>query len=275
MSAQTRTVTVNFPSRDQQKNQGVRFGGREFVVIAGPCAIESREQFSAAAEGVKSAGAVLLRGGIHKMRTNPASFQGLGNDAFSFIKDVKNAVGLPFVSEVTDPRQISDLASIVDMFQVGSRNMYNYALLKELGQTKIPVLLKRGFSATVEEWLLAADYIVKGGNDNVVLCERGIRTFETTTRNTLDLNSVAYVKAHSSFPVIVDPSHGTGRPELIAPLAMAAAAVGADGIMVEVHPDPSRSLSDAHQALNFAQFADITRGLSSLLAAMGRELAHA
>lgn len=271
MNAQTRTVTVKYATNDGQRE--VRIGGREFVVIAGPCAVESREQFEAAAQGVKTAGATLLRGGIHKMRTNPASFQGLGNDAFGFIKSIKTTVGMPFVSEVTDPRQLGDLSPIVDMFQVGSRNMYNYALLKELGQLKTPVLLKRGFSATVEEWLLAAEYIVKGGNENVVLCERGIRTFETTTRNTLDLNSVAYVKAHAPFPVIVDPSHGTGRPELIAPLALAATAVGADGLMIEVHPEPSRSLSDAHQALGFEQFAAITENVARLLQATGREMA--
>lgn len=272
MGAQTRIVTVKY---DKQSAAGreICFGGREFVVIAGPCAVESREQFQTTAEGVKAAGAGFLRGGVHKMRTNPASFQGLGNDAFQFIKDIKASVGLPFVSEVTDPRQISDLAGVVDMFQVGSRNMYNYALLKELGRVNIPVLLKRGFSATVEEWLLAADYIVKGGNENVVLCERGIRTFETTTRNTLDLNSVAYVKAHSSFPVIVDPSHGTGRPELIKPLSLAAAAVGADGLIIEVHPDPARSLSDAHQALSFEQFRDITDGLARVLEATDRQMA--
>ncbi len=273
MGAQTRTVTVKYQSPSAGARE-IRFGGRDFVVIAGPCAVESREQLQAAATGVKAGGAVFLRGGVHKMRTNPASFQGLGGEAFKFIAEIKAAAGLPFVSEVTDPRQIGDLAAVVDMFQVGSRNMYNYALLAELGRLRTPVLLKRGFSATVEEWLLAADYIVRGGNENVVLCERGIRTFETTTRNTLDLNSVAYVKAHSPFPVIVDPSHGTGRPELIPPLSLASAAVGADGLIVEVHPDPARSLSDAHQALDFAQFNSITEGVARVLEATGRTLAR-
>jgi 3-deoxy-7-phosphoheptulonate synthase len=272
----TKTVTVKFGEKFGEKSgkaQELRFGGTEFVVLAGPCAVESREQFLAAAQGVKKAGAAMLRGGIHKMRTNPESFQGLGNGAFSFINEVKNQVGMPFISEVTDARQIGDMTSVVDMFQVGSRNMYNYALLKELGQTQTPVMLKRGFSATVDEWLKAADYIVKGGNENVILCERGIRTFEPTTRNTLDLNSVAYVKAHSSFPVIVDPSHGTGRPELIKPLSLASAALGADGLIIEVHPNPKESLSDAHQALSFEQFADIMADTQKVLTALGRKVA--
>jgi len=248
-------------------------GDGRFSIIAGPCAVESREQLLTAAQGVKAAGAVCLRGGIHKMRTNPASFQGLGAEAFSFIGEVKRQAGMPFVSEITDPRQIGDLVELVDLFQVGSRNMYNYSLLKELGQTRKPVLLKRGFSATVEEWLHAAEYVIKGGNDQVILCERGIRTFETTTRNTLDLNSVAYLKAHTPFAVIVDPSHGTGRPELIKPLALAAAAVGADGIMVEVHPQPTQSLSDAQQALSVEQFQEIAQNVEAVLHALGRQVA--
>lgn len=266
MNLSTKTVTVKFGT-----NRELRFGGNEFAVLAGPCAVESRDQFMTAAQGVKKSGANMLRGGIHKMRTNPESFQGVGNGAFSFINEVKQTVGLPFVSEVTDPRQIGDMLSVVDMFQVGSRNMYNYSLLKELGRTKTPVLLKRGFSATVEEWLLAADYIVKGGNENVVLCERGVRTFETTTRNTLDLNSVAYVKRNSPFPVIVDPSHGTGRPELIKPLSLAAAALGADGLMIEVHPNPKESLSDAFQALSFDQFTDIMVDVEKVLTVLGQK----
>ncbi len=267
MNECTRPVTIQFG-----ENQAVRFGGPEFTVIAGPCAIESPSQLSAAARSVKASGASVLRGGIHKMRTNPKSFQGVGNEAFHFIKEVKASVGLPLVSEITDPRQIGDLMDIVDMFQVGSRNMYNYSLLKELGTLRKPVLLKRGFSATVEEWLLAADYVVKGGNENVILCERGIRTFETTTRNTLDLNSVAYIKAHSTFPVIVDPSHGTGRRELIKPLALASAAVGADGLMIEAHPEPDQSLSDAFQALSLDAFDDLMKGVESVLQAVGRRL---
>lgn len=265
----TQTVRIKFNDRE------VALGTGSVAVIAGPCAIESREVLLEAARAVKSAGACLLRGGIYKMRTQPDSFQGLGATAFSFIDEVKREVGMPLVSEVTDPRQISDMMSIVDMFQVGSRNMYNYELLKELGSLRKPVLLKRAFAATVDEWLKAADYLVKGGNDQVVLCERGIRTFEPTTRNTLDLNSVAYLKAHSSFPVIVDPSHGTGRPELIGPMSLAAIAAGADGLIIEVHPRPKEALSDAHQALNIAQFESIITQTEKVAKALGRELVPA
>ena len=224
------------------------------------------------AQGVKSAGATILRGGIFKMRTSHETFQGLGAEAFSFIKEIKQLVGLPLVSEVTDPRQISDLMSLVDMFQVGSRNMYNYSLLRELGQVGKPVLLKRGFSATVDEWLKAADYIADGGNQKIVLCERGIRTFETVTRNTLDLGSVAYLKLHAPWPVIVDPSHATGRPELIQPMSAAALACGADGVMIEVHPRPSEAKSDGHQALTFANFHKTVEALRKIAPAVGRQL---
>ena len=228
----------------------IEFGGVNIPVIAGPCAIESKEQLLQTGQGVRALGASMLRGGIYKMRTNPNSFQGIGEKAYSFINQVKSEIHMPLISEVIDPRQIADMMSSVDVFQIGSRNMYNYSLLKEVAKTGKPVMLKRGFSATIEEWLNAADYILQGGNPNVILCERGIRTFETKTRNTLDLNAVAYIKAHTSFTVIVDPSHGTGRPELIAPMAAAAIAAGADGIMVEVHIDPLHSKSDAFQALS-------------------------
>ncbi len=254
----------------------VKIGGelerREFAVIAGPCSIESRDQFRNAALSVKAAGATVLRGGIFKMRTNPNAFQGLGTTSFALIKEVKNETQMPLCSEVMDPRQISDLMEVVDCFQVGSRNMYNYSLLLELGQTKKPVMLKRGLSATVEEWVLAAEYIMKGGGTDIIMCERGIRTFETITRNTLDLNAVAYLKAHTHFPVIVDPSHGTGRPELIAPMALAAAAAGADGIMIEVHPNPKEALSDGFQALTPQQFSDLMGPLQAVVEATGRKL---
>lgn len=248
------------------------FGDGRVAIIAGPCSIESREHLRETAIGVKAAGASFLRGGIFKMRTSAESFQGLGSDAFGFIREVKHETKMPLVSEITDPRQISDIAATVEMFQVGSRNMYNYELLKELGALKKPVLLKRAFAATVDEWIKAADYVVKGGNDNVILCERGIRTFEPTTRNTLDLNSVAYLKAHTSFPVIVDPSHGTGRPELIGPMSLAAVAAGADGLIIEVHPRPSEALSDAHQALNFAQFTRIVEQVTKVAGALDRKV---
>lgn len=248
------------------------FGDGRLTMIAGPCSIESRDQFRETAAGVKAAGATFLRGGVYKMRTSPNSFQGIGLAGFEDVLRVKKEMGLPLVSEVTDVRQIGDLANIVDMFQVGARNMYNYELLRELGLLRKPVLLKRSFSATVDEWLKAADYILKGGNDDIILCERGIRTFEPTTRNTLDLNSVAYLKTHTSFPVVVDPSHGTGRPELILPMSLAAVGAGADGLMIEVHPRPSEALSDADQALNFTQFADIVIQVRKVAEALGRQV---
>jgi 3-deoxy-7-phosphoheptulonate synthase len=248
----------------------VIIGDGRFVVVAGPCSIESQEHFSDVARFVGSHGASLLRGGIFKLRTNPGSFQGLGHAGYRIAQQIREEVGLPLVVEVTDPRQIHDLDAIVDCFQVGSRNMHNYELLKELGLTRKPVLLKRSFAGLIKEWLYAADYVFKGGNDQVILCERGIRTFETTTRNTLDLNAVAYLKATTNFPVLVDPSHGTGSSELVEPLSLAAAAVGADGIIVEVHPVPSQALSDGMQALNYPQFEHLTLKLDTLLHALGR-----
>lgn len=248
-------------------------GGAEFAVIAGPCSIESAEHFREVATRVQQSGAVLLRGGMFKLRTSPDSFQGLGPDAYQLVKKIKQEVGLGFVSEVTDPRQIDAFAPLVDAFQVGSRNMHNYDLLKELGRTRIPVLLKRGFSGLIKEWLLAAEYIIRGGNDQVVLCERGIRTFETATRNTFDLNAVAYIKEHTHFPIIADPSHATGESALVAPMALAAAAAGADGLMIEVHPRPQEALSDGFQALTYSQFDQLMIQLSQLLPVVGREMA--
>jgi 3-deoxy-7-phosphoheptulonate synthase len=245
-----------------------------FSVFAGPCSVESLEQFSKTAQFVKSHGAVGLRGGIFKLRTNPNSFQGLGAEAYDIVKSVKAKVGLPFVSEVTDPRQISDLENVVDMFQVGSRNMHNYALLKELGHSERPVLIKRGFSALIKEWVLAAEYVAQAGNENVILCERGIRTFENATRNTFDINAIAYAKRHSPFPVIADPSHGTGIADLVAPVTLAAAVAGADGLLVEVHPNPPEALSDGYQSLSFPQFEAMMNQLEKVLAALGRKLEH-
>lgn len=248
-------------------------GEQPFVVIAGPCSIESEEHLHQVANFVGTHGAVALRGGIFKLRTQPTTFQGLGRDAYDIVKKVKNETHLPFVSEVTDPRQIEDLIEVVDAFQVGSRNMHNYALLKELGRTNKPVLLKRGFAALIKEWLYAADYLLKEGNDRIVLCERGIRTFETATRNTFDLNAIAYIKQHSPYPVIADPSHGTGHSSLVTPLALAAAAAGADGLLIEVHPDPARAKSDGYQTLNYAQFDDLMERLKKILHALDRPLA--
>lgn len=260
----------------EYRTQAVKIGNSwvgdgRFAVIAGPCAIESLEHFLEVSRFVKNHGAAFLRGGLFKLRTSPESFQGLGEMAYEIARKVCAETHLPLMAEVTDPRQIDRLMDVVECFQVGSRNMHNYELLKELGLTNKPVLLKRGFAALVKEWLLAADYILKGGNEQVILCERGIRTFETSTRNTLDLNSVAYLKTVSPLPVIVDPSHGTGLTSLVTPLSLAAAAVGADGIMVEVHPRPAQALSDGAQALDYEKFEDLIAKLDPVLAALGRE----
>lgn len=262
-----------FPQKTRPVKVGrTIIGGTSFSVIAGPCAIENQSQFLEVARGVKSLGAVLLRGGIWKLRTNSKSFQGLGDQAFGFIKDVLEVTDLDLVTEVTDPRQIEAMDPFVAMYQVGSRNMHNYALLKELGQTRKPVLLKRGFSAYVTEWIKAAEYVEAGGNPNVVLCERGIRTFENATRNTLDLNGVIYAKAHTNLPVIVDPSHAVGARELIPNIAMAAAAVGCDGLILEVHPRPQEALSDADQALTLDDFAWTMERVEKILTALDRPL---
>lgn len=250
-------------------------GGGPFSVWAGPCSVESTEQFEMTAKEVRKMGGAGLRGGLFKLRTDPNAFQGMGREAYDLAKRVKAEVGLPFVSEITDPRQITDLIDVVDAFQVGSRNMHNYALLKELAQVKKPVLLKRGLAATFREWMLAADYLVKGGNEDVILCERGIRTFETATRNTFDINAIALAKIETPFPVLADPSHGTGMSALVTPIALAAAAAGADGLLVEIHPDPSKAMSDGYQSLNFAQFENLMTKLPKMLSALDRKLAEA
>ena len=247
-------------------------GGQGIVMIAGPCSIESEAHLRETATAVKNSGAAMLRGGVFKMRTSPNSFQGIGTPAFEFLGQVKTDAKLPMVCEITDPRQIDLMLESVDMFQVGSRNMYNYELLKELGRLDRPVMLKRAFAATIDEWIHAAEYVVKGGNDQVVLCERGIRTFETATRNTLDLNAVAWIKAHTDFAVVVDPSHGPGRRELVLPMALAGIAAGADGLICEVHPVPDKALSDAFQALSFEDFADLCERVEAVANAVGRPL---
>lgn len=250
----------------------VDFKPNHFVVIAGPCSIESPEQFQETAHFVKEFGAGILRGGIFKMRTNPDTFQGVGLQALPWITEIKNKLNMPLISEITDPRQHAPLADALDALMVGSRNMYNYELLKELSKNHKPVILKRGFSALLDEWLKASQYLIQGGNKNVFLCERGIRTFETKMRNTLDLASVAYLKTHSQFPVIVDPSHGTGSPELITPMACAAIAAGADAIMVEVHPHPNKALSDGFQALDFEAFKKLMAQIKPFIQAAGKTL---
>ncbi len=247
-------------------------GGDAFTVVAGPCAIESREQFAAVARHVRAEGASALRGGVFKMRTDPHSFQGLGAPALDYVDEVRRLTGLPFIVEVAAIEQVEVLAPHADALQVGSRNMHNYYLLKELGRTRIPILLKRGFAAQLREWLLAAEYVVAGGNESVVLCERGIRTFEDETRNTLDLAGAVWARQHGPFPVLVDPSHATGRPELVAPMCLAAAAAGLDGVMVEVHHDRAAALSDGFQALTLDRFSALARDLRTVLAAVGRTL---
>ena len=230
---------------------------QDLQIVAGPCSIESLEQFWTIATELKSIGVKVLRGGLYKMRTQPQSFQGHGPIAYSWALEVKKHFNLDFVSEVTDPRQVSDMVEIVDCFQVGTRNMYNYELLKELGQTQTPVLLKRSFCATIEEWFSASEYIAAEGNTNILLCERGIRTFENKTRNTLDINAIAYARKYSDFPIISDPSHGTGRADLVEPLALASVAAGAHGLLIEVHNNPKEALSDKNQALNLKQFQSL------------------
>ncbi len=241
-----------------------------FSFIAGPCSVESYEIFRKVALNVKKVGASALRGGIYKMRTHAHAFQGLGSEAIAIVQAVKKEVELPFISEITDPRQLESLDEVVDVFQVGARNMHNYELLKELGKTRKPILLKRGLSAYLDEFLAASEYILKAGNSKVILCERGIRTFERSTRNTLDLSAVPYLKQRSSLPVIVDPSHATGRRDLVVPMCWAAAAAGADGIIVEIHPEPSQALSDGDQALTLEDLHTMIPRLNKILEAMDR-----
>jgi 3-deoxy-7-phosphoheptulonate synthase len=248
------------------------FGGPEFLVIAGPCSVESQTQFQSTSFAVQSWGAHILRGGLFKMRTDPRSFQGLGTEAKLIVKATKELTGMPFVTEVSDPRQIAELQDVADIFQVGTRSMYNSSLLKELGRQPKPVILKRAFSALIDEWLLAADYIRQGGNNDVILCERGIRTFETATRNTLDLSAVPYIKQHSDLPILVDPSHGTGIKNLIEPMAKAAAAAGADGLLIEVHPQPEKALSDGPQALTPTEFGHLMKAVEKVLWAVDRRM---
>jgi 3-deoxy-7-phosphoheptulonate synthase len=237
-------------------------------VIAGPCSVESREQLFSTAHAVKKAGASLLRGGAYKPRTSPYDFQGLGEEALKILREASDETGLPVVTEVMSTEDVDLLCEHADMLQVGARNMQNFALLRRLATLKKPILLKRGPSATVKEWLLAAEYLLAGGNREVVLCERGIKTFETETRNTIDLAAVALARDLSHLPVIADPSHGTGKQSLIAAVSRAAVAVGADGLIIEVHPCPERALSDGPQSLDFAAFEKVMRGLTEPLRAI-------
>jgi 3-deoxy-7-phosphoheptulonate synthase len=246
---------------------GVRIGDGEPVVMAGPCSVESREQLLETAHAVRAAGARMLRGGAYKPRTSPYDFQGLGVEALEFLSEARRETGLPVVTEVMSTEDIDIVADYADMLQVGARNMQNFSLLRRLAATSKPILLKRGPSATIKEWLLAAEYLLSGGNSQVVLCERGIKTFETETRNTLDLAAVALVKELSHLPVIVDPSHGTGRRSLIPAMSRAALGAGADGLMIEVHPCPERALSDGPQSMDLPSFTQMMQELSALMPA--------
>jgi 3-deoxy-7-phosphoheptulonate synthase len=249
---------------------GVPVGGDEVVLVAGPCAVESREQVNEAARAVREAGARLLRGGAYKPRTSPYSFQGLAEEGLEMLADAGQTTGMPVVTEVIAPEDVPIVARYAQMLQIGARNMQNFALLTKAGESGLPVLLKRGPSSTIEEWLLAAEYILLTGNDRVVLCERGIRTFENYTRNTLDLAAVVAVKSISHLPVIVDPSHGTGRWRMVAPLAKAAIVAGADGLMIEVHPTPGVAKSDGAQSLTGEEFRRFAAEVPGVAAIAGR-----
>ncbi len=253
------------PERSVVKVRHVEIGSANAIVIAGPCSVESREQTLSTARFLAEKGAVMLRGGAYKPRTSPYEFQGLGVEALKILREAGDETNLPIVTEVMSEDDVEIVAEYADMFQIGARNMQNFALLRKIGASRKPVLLKRGASATVKEWLLAAEYILAGGNENVVLCERGIKTFDASLRNTLDLAAVALVKELSHLPVIVDPSHATGKRSLVPILAKAAIAVGADGVIVEVHPEPEKALSDGAQSLTFDNFAMMIAGLGQPL----------
>ena len=247
-------------------------GGRAVVMMAGPCAVESREHILEMAGLVREAGIPVLRGGAFKPRSSPYSFQGHGEDGLKWMREAADAHGLAVVSEVMDPSQIPLMLDYVEVLQVGARNMQNFALLKQLGEVQKPILLKRGLANTVREWLMSAEYIMSQGNMNVILCERGIRTFETATRNTLDLSAVPVLKRETHLPVVVDPSHGTGNWEYVEDMALAAVAAGADGLMIEVHPEPREAWSDGPQSLKPARFAAVVQKLRPVAAAVGREI---
>lgn len=249
---------------------GASIGPDHFTFIAGPCAIEDEEQALAAARTAKESGAHILRGDAYKPRTSPYSFQGLGEKGLSIMADIKAELGLPVVMEVLDPSDVERVAVVADVIRIGTRNMQNFTLLSAAGQVGKPIMLKRGMTATIEEWLMAAEYVAKSGNSQIILCERGIRTFESATRNTLDISAVAVVREQSHLPVIVDPSHAVGRKSLVAPLAKAAVAVGADGVMIDVHPDPELALCDGPQALSPDELKVLGKELKGLAEQLGK-----
>ncbi|HHW56073.1 MAG TPA: 3-deoxy-7-phosphoheptulonate synthase [Clostridia bacterium] len=253
------------------KVEDIEIGGSNIVIMAGPCAVESREQLFESAMAVKKAGAQFLRGGAFKPRTSPYSFQGLEEEGLKMLKEAKEVTGLKIVTEVMDVHSVELVAEYADVIQIGTRNMQNFPLLKAVGRINKPVLLKRGLAATLEEWLSAAEYILSEGNKDVILCERGIRTFETYTRNTLDLSAVPAIKKLSHLPIVVDPSHGTGKWHLVAPMAKAAIAAGADGLIIEVHPDPKNALSDGAQSLTPENFETLCQDIKIIAKAVGRD----
>ncbi len=260
---------LKLAARNGKQRTIVRIGdleiGKDFVVIAGPCSVESEEQTLIIANKVKEAGASMLRGGAFKPRSSPYSFQGLGLNGLKILEKAKETTGLPIVTEVTDPRDVTWVCEFADVLQIGTRNMQNFALLKEVGKVNKAVLLKRGMYSSLSEWLNSIEYILNEGNEKVIPCERGIRTFETYTRNTLDLSAVPAMKELSHLPIIVDPSHATGRPELIGPMSLAAVSAGADGLIIEVHHNPEKALSDKDQALTPEQFSHIMHGITNLI----------
>ena len=251
---------------------GTLVGGNHLGIMAGPCSVESEEQIIEIAKSIKKSGANFLRGGAFKPRTSPYSFQGLELEGLELLKIAKRETGLPIVTEIMSPKYIDEFVNNVDVIQVGARNMQNFDLLKQLGKTNKPILLKRGIAATIEEWLMSAEYIMAGGNENVILCERGVRTFETYTRNTLDLSAVPAIKKLSHLPVIIDPSHATGKWWMVEPLAKAAVAVGADGLILEVHNDPQNALCDGQQSIKPELFNNLMKDLSIISSAVGREI---
>jgi 3-deoxy-7-phosphoheptulonate synthase len=252
---------------------GFQVGGNEIIVIAGPCSVESRTQIIETAQAVRAAGANALRGGVFKPRTSPYSFQGLGEEGLEYLAEARQLTGMPIVSEVMSQSQLEVMARYVDVLQIGARNMQNYNLLRAVGETRKTALLKRGLSATIEELLMSAEYILAGGNRQVILCERGIRTFETSTRNTTDINAIPVLKRLTHLPVILDPSHSTGDSDFVAAVARAAIAAGADGLIIEVHPDPAHALSDGKQSLKPEQFAKLVGQVRAIAEAMGRRTA--
>ena len=260
------------PERSVVAIGDLRIGGDEVVVMAGPCSAETEEQVNEAADAVSKAGAKVFRGGAVKPRSSPYSFQGLGDEGLKFLRNAADDHALKLVSEVMDVSQIDLVAKYADILQVGARNMQNYTLLRELGKVKVPILLKRGISATIEEWLLSAEYVLSGGNGDVILCERGIRTFETYTRNTMDISAIPVIQKLSHLPIVADPSHGIGIRDKVAPMARAAVAAGADGLIIEVHPDPDHAFSDGAQSLFPDQFNRLMDEVRIIAPAIGRSV---